>query len=338
MTERVIQHHALIALARTTIDAVIAVDREMRICLMNPAAEVAYEVEAADLLGTRLDDIPCFQSLVALAQWVITSGDSAREQAVLPSGETRWVHLLVTPEASPAGPRLALGKRSGEAGAVDPMREMVHDLKVRIASAEGFINLVETLGGLNEAQQKFIQRTHQSLNAMLTQVHEMLDVSWLETGGDLTLAQMDLSRLVRHAAGLLEGYARGSGVDLALDLPPEGCTVDGDERRLQSAVGNLIGNAIKYSPNGGPVQIVLEANSSTATFRVIDHGIGIPAEHLPRLFERFYRVRTPETHRIEGTGLGLAIVKAIVEKHGGQVLVESTSGEGSVFGFTLPLF
>jgi two-component system phosphate regulon sensor histidine kinase PhoR len=305
---------------------------------MNPAAEAAYEVEAADLLGTRLDETPCFQSLVSLAQWVITSGDSAREQAVMPSGESRWIHLLVTPEAPPSAPRLPLGKRSGDAGAVDPMREMVHDLKVRIASADGFLNLVETLGGLNDGQLKFMQRAHQSLTAMLNQVHEMLDVSWLETGGELTLGQMDLSRLVRHAATLVEGYARDCNVEISLDLPPEGCTVDGDERRLLSAVGNLIGNAIKYSPNGGPVNLVLEANTSTATLRVIDHGIGIPAECLPRLFERFYRVRAPETQRIEGTGLGLAIVKAIVEKHGGQVFVESTPGAGSVFGFTLPLF
>ena len=172
---------------------------------------------------------------------------------------------------------------------------------------------------------------------MLSQVHEILDMSWLETGGELTLCQTDLNRLVRHVASLLEGYARNSGVEFILDLPPEGCTVEGDERRLQSAIGNLIGNAIKYSPNGGPVHISVETDTTSAIFRVADHGVGIPAEHIPRLFQRFYRVRVPETRRIEGSGLGLAIVKAIVEKHKGEIFVQSEPGEGSVFGFTLPL-
>jgi signal transduction histidine kinase len=113
--------------------------------------------------------------------------------------------------------------------------------------------------------------------------------------------------------------------------------IQGDERRLQSAISNLVSNAIKYSPNGGPVYVTVVPNEKTVTLRVEDHGIGIAPEHLSYLFQRFYRVHTPETSRIEGTGLGLAIVKAIVEKHGGEVFVQSAPGEGSVFGFRLPL-
>jgi signal transduction histidine kinase len=217
------------------------------------------------------------------------------------------------------------------------MREIVHDLKVRIASAKGFIDLIDASGDLSSKQQTFAQRAHLSLTSMLSQVNEILDMSWLEAGGELDSCQTDLNKLVQRAVKELEGYARHSRVEITLDLPPEGCTVEGDERRLASAIGNLVGNAIKYSPNGGPVRVSIETNNATATFRVEDHGIGIPAEHLPRLFQRFYRVRTPETRRIEGSGLGLAIVKEIIEKHGGQVLVESTPGQGSTFGFSLPL-
>ena len=85
------------------------------------------------------------------------------------------------------------------------------------------------------------------------------------------------------------------------------------------------------------MRVSITASDQTATFRVEDHGIGIPAEHLPRLYQRFYRVRTPETRRIEGSGLGLAIVKEIIAKHGGQVFVDSIPAQGSTFGFTLPL-
>jgi two-component system phosphate regulon sensor histidine kinase PhoR len=337
MTERIIQHNALAVLARNVFDAVIAVDRDRRICLVNPVAETVFGIESDDVLGTRLDEHPVFQSLVALAQWSIASGEAAREQMVLPSGEHRWVHLLVTPEAAPGARRRPRGIcRDGEEAA-DPMREIVHDLKVRIASAKGFIDLVEASGSLGDKQRGFAQRAHLSLTSMLSQVNEILDMSWIETGGELDRCPTDLNKLVQRAVKELEGYARHAGVQIALDLPPEGCAVEGDERRLTSAIGNLVGNAIKYSPNGGPVRVWVEMNGPAATFRVEDHGIGIPAEHLPLLFRQFYRVRTPETRRIEGSGLGLSIVKAIVEKHGGQVFVESTPGQGSIFGFSLPL-
>jgi two-component system phosphate regulon sensor histidine kinase PhoR len=337
MTERIIQFSALTVLTRSVFDAVVAVDRDRRICLINPVAESVFGVNADDVLGTRLDEHPVFQPLVALAQWAIASGDTAREQVVLPTDESRWVHLLVTPEAVPSKPHLPLGVRRGEEEVADPMREIVHDLKVRIASAKGFIDLVAASGELSDKQCGFIQRAHLSLTSMLSQVNEILDMTWIETGGELDRCQTDLNKLAQRAVKELEGYARHAHVQIALDLPPEGCAVEGDERRLASAIGNLVGNAIKYSPGGGPVHVSVKADSDTAIFRVEDHGIGIPAEHLPRLFRRFYRVRTPETRRIEGSGLGLAIVRAIVEKHGGQVFVESTPGQGSVFGFSLPL-
>jgi PAS domain S-box-containing protein len=335
MTERTIQHNALTVLARTVFDAVIAVDQNMQICLVNSAAEAAYGLNEEDVLGTRLDEHAAFQSLVALAQWAITSGETAREQALLPSGETRWVHVLITPEATSDTARLPLGMRTGES--VDPMREIVHDLKVRIAAAKGFLDLVEASDELSAKQHKFMQRAHLSLTSMLSQVNEILDMSWLEAGGALDPCLTDLNKLVQRAVKDLEGFAQHSGVTITLDLPPEGCTVNGDERRLTSAIGNLVGNAIKYSPQGGPVHVSITTHNQTATFRVHDHGIGIPAEHLPRLYQRFYRVRTPETRRIEGSGLGLAIVKEIIQKHDGQVFVESVPAEGSTFGFTLPL-
>jgi PAS domain S-box-containing protein len=335
MTERIIQHNALTVLARTVFDAVIAVDRSMQICLVNSAAEAAYGLSEEEVLGTRLDEHAAFQSLVALAQWAISSGETAREQTLLPSGETRWVHVLITPEATSDTARLPLGMRTGES--VDPMREIVHDLKVRIAATKGFLDLVEASDDLSDKQKKFMQRAHLSLTSMLSQVNEILDMSWLEAGGALDLCLTDLNKLAQRAVKDLEGFAHHSGVTITLDLPPEGCTVNGDERRLTSAIGNLVGNAIKYSPQGGPVHVSITTHNQTATFQVKDHGIGIPAEHLPRLYQRFYRVRTPETRRIEGSGLGLAIVKEIIQKHDGEVFVQSVPAEGSTFGFTLPL-
>jgi two-component system phosphate regulon sensor histidine kinase PhoR len=338
MTERIIQHNALAALVRGMRDAVIVIDRDRNIRLANPTVEDLFGLTASEIVGTRLDDYPVFQSLVTLAQWAIFSGEPAREQIALSSGKTVWIHLLVAPDFEAGVPRLSLGiPHPNDGEPVDPMREIVHDLKVRIASAKGFIDLVGASGDLNDKQRGFAQRALLSLESMLSQVHEILDMTWLDAGGALNLVETDLARLVRHAVSHLEGYAHHSNVEMVLDLPPDGCLIEGDERRLESAISNLVGNAIKYSPNGGPVRVSVETEDNAAVFRVVDSGVGIPAEHIPRLFQRFYRVRTADTRRIEGSGLGLAIVKEIVEKHGGQVFVLSAPGQGSVFGFSLPL-
>jgi two-component system phosphate regulon sensor histidine kinase PhoR len=134
----------------------------------------------------------------------------------------------------------------------------------------------------------------------------------------------------------LEAYAQNQGVDLRLHLAADSCPYQGDERRLESAIYNLIGNAIKYSPDGGPVDVFVESHDGNITIQVKDQGIGIQPEHLEDIFENFFRVRTPETQQIEGSGLGLPIVKTVVAKHGGEVMVTSTPGEGSTFGFSLP--
>jgi two-component system phosphate regulon sensor histidine kinase PhoR len=113
--------------------------------------------------------------------------------------------------------------------------------------------------------------------------------------------------------------------------------VRGDALKIRQALRNLIGNAIKYTPNGGSVTLSLENESDRVNIRIQDTGYGIPASDLPNLFNRFYRVRNNGHDEIEGNGLGLAIVKSTAESHGGDVTVESEPGKGSCFTFALPL-
>ena len=105
---------------------------------------------------------------------------------------------------------------------------------------------------------------------------------------------------------------------------------------LEQAVVNLLDNAVKYSPQGQTVQLEASQENSDIVIRVRDHGGGIAAEHLPRLFERFYRVDKARSRKLGGTGLGLAIVKHIAQSHGGHATVESTPGQGSIFSLHLP--
>ena len=122
------------------------------------------------------------------------------------------------------------------------------------------------------------------------------------------------------------------------DLPNARPFVQGDKTRLEQVFNNLIGNAIKYTPPEGHIKVKLEDRGATMRIIVQDNGLGIGPDDQPHVFDRFYRVRRPETESIEGTGLGLAIVKALVEAHQGRIRLESHLGEGSSFHVTLPAF
>lgn len=119
--------------------------------------------------------------------------------------------------------------------------------------------------------------------------------------------------------------------------PHDAVRIVGDEVRLRQVILNLLQNAIKYSPKGGPVEIVVEQFNATACVRVSDQGIGIPAEALPQIFQSFYRAPNAEAYQIRGMGVGLYVVKEIITLHGGTIDVVSREGEGSTFTIKLPL-
>jgi signal transduction histidine kinase len=146
---------------------------------------------------------------------------------------------------------------------------------------------------------------------------------------------VDLTVVCRDVAEQLSPLAAVQNVRLQLELP-DGATIRGDVFSLERAVRNLIENAIHHTPAGEQIVIRTQTNPGEASVRVIDAGVGVAPEHLPHLFDRFYRVDTARTRTHGGAGLGLSIVKAIVEAHGGTVSVESKLGAGSTFTLRLP--
>ncbi|MBN2305937.1 MAG: HAMP domain-containing histidine kinase [Anaerolineae bacterium] len=331
-TLRTLSDKTLAALIDGVPEAVLAVDEEGRIVGCNRAAEAALDLLAADITGHLPAAHPHTAPLADMIRRAVTTGQPTREPLPNSGHAGHTIMVLVTPAAGPShhAPR-------SMSRLLDQMREIVHELKLPISSAKSFIDLIEATGEVNTQQAKWAERARLSLISMLSLVHELLDMAWLESGAALTLQSTDLCQLAERALAGLENYAHYREVDLSLDIPPEGCTLHGDESRLEGAITNLVSNAIKYSPDGGPVRLVIRRTADTITLRVEDRGIGIAPEHIPHLFQPFYRVQTAATRRIEGSGLGLSIVKGIVEKHGGTVFVESAPGEGSVFGFTLPV-
>jgi len=177
-------------------------------------------------------------------------------------------------------------------------------------------------------------------------VEDILNVSQLEVGtARMSFGEVHVDRLLRDAVQDIQAQADAKGVDLRLKLPPKLPTIRGDKERLSVVVANLLGNAIKYTPSGGHVELVCEVDAparpdgtpGALRIAVSDTGIGIDPVHHEKIFEKFYRVDDERVGAQPGTGLGLAIVKETVRMHGGTVTVESTPGRGSTFRVTLPV-
>jgi signal transduction histidine kinase len=165
----------------------------------------------------------------------------------------------------------------------------------------------------------------------------MLDLDRMESGRmSIRLADVDINEVM---SDVMTRAASSSSVisEFKADLDPRLPIVTGDRDRLVQVVTNLVNNAVKYSPDGGTVTLSTRSDGGFALISVTDTGLGIPADEIEHVFERFRRVRSGAAQSIPGTGLGLTIVKQIVEMHGGKIWVESAVGHGSAFHFTVPL-
>lgn len=170
---------------------------------------------------------------------------------------------------------------------------------------------------------------------LMLMINTMLDISEAETGiGRLYLEPVDLQTLLDQVVELFAGVAEDKGVTLSAERGSEDGVVEGDRRKLQRAIANLVDNAIKYTPAGGRVGLRLYREPDRVRIEIRDTGIGIEAKDLPRIFERFYRC--DESRHQAGNGLGLSLAQAIARSHGGGIAVDSSPGRGSVFSLMLP--
>jgi two-component system, OmpR family, phosphate regulon sensor histidine kinase PhoR len=209
-----------------------------------------------------------------------------------------------------------------------------HELRTPLASLRGFI---ETLQGPakddTKAKERFLAIMLDQANRMSRLVDDLLSLSRLELKAHLPPDQMvDLKPVLGHVRDSLSPLAADLGVEIRLDLPEEKIEVMGERDELVEVFENLIENACKYGQEGKVVDVVLRREPGGGTeVRVRDRGPGIPAEHVPRLTERFYRVSVEDSRSKKGTGLGLAIVKHILTRHRARLIVKSELGVGSEF-------
>ncbi len=214
-----------------------------------------------------------------------------------------------------------------------------HELRTPLTSALGNVQLLaRRLQQLGVDDERALRKTglvDEQLQRLAGLITLLLDLSRLEAGQlNITRAPLDLCALARRVAELAEGTTTKHLV--TCEAPEGPVMVLGDEMRLEQVIDNLVQNAVKYSPNGGAITLTVGRRAERVFLAVADQGVGIPAEALPRLFERFYRVPDVEARAISGMGIGLYVVREIVALHGGVVQVDSAEGQGSTFTILLP--
>ena len=222
----------------------------------------------------------------------------------------------------------------------DFVANVSHELRTPITSIKGFVETLLEDGFENRAStERFLGIVLRQVNRLEAIINDLLLLSRVERGGEEQRIETDaepLAHIVQVARETCEKKAHDKSIEIVVDCPDDlVARINGP--LLEQAVINLIDNAIKYSDAAATVRVTVAREGDFAAIRVIDNGCGIAANHLPRLFERFYRVDKARSRELGGTGLGLAIVKHIMAAHQGTIHVESVVGRGSTFTLRLPL-
>ncbi len=215
-----------------------------------------------------------------------------------------------------------------------------HQLRTPLTTITNYLAILKDgkLGPNNEEQLLAIQKSHQSTGRMVLMINELLDASRISSGRfTVNIDKVDLRSLLKKEVEQQESGAEAKQLEVvikALDSLP---IVYGDKAKLGEVLANFLDNAIMYTPEGGRIIVQAEVTNKEAIVTVVDNGVGIPKHEQKKLFKKFYRSKDARELRPDGTGLGLYVAKKVMTAHNGKVILESTPGEGSTFGFKLPI-
>lgn len=221
----------------------------------------------------------------------------------------------------------------------DMIRIASHDLRNPLAAILGYLEMLNwDMEKVDKTHQGYIANIEEAARRMQKITSDILSLERIEeTALQNTAEVFDINNLLQQTYNEHRPSAQLKHHTYEIQLPKTQVIVDADPIQLHEAIANLVGNAIKYTPDHGEVKLMLDVVEKTARIRVIDNGYGIPEEKQERLFQPFYRAKMQETETIQGTGLGLHLVKNIIERFGGTLVFKSTYKQGSTFGFDIPL-
>ena len=321
-------------------DGIFVVDNESRVTLINPAAERMLRLSKGEVQGRTFVEVVRDYELYQILQ----NCSRTREQqtgSVEVGPRKQFLGVIATPLEDKGGCLLLLQDltemRRLEKVRRDFVSNISHELRTPIAALKA---LAETLhdGAIDDPSvaKDFLGKIGAEVDRLNQMVQELGELSRIESGeAPLQKILLDVAEEIQQVAGRLKAQANRGQLSLNIDIPHTLPQAFADKDRVEQVLVNLIHNAIKFTPPGGSITISAKADDGNILVSVADTGVGIPADDLPRIFERFYKA--DKARAGGGTGLGLAIAKHVVEAHNGKVWAESIEGKGSTFHFTLPL-
>lgn len=332
-----------LSLLHAVSDPVLVLDNQLQIMMMNPAAEAAFSHTQSLLNGETLETVVGSSELSDLFtgtgktinEWVSRENKTYVPRVEVLRGDDGLVYgwLLMLRDVTQFK---KLSRNQSEF-----TRIVSHDLRSPLTAMQGFASMLQLglVGDLNEKQRHFVDKILSGINQMTALVDNIQDAGRFdpETGFyELNRSACDLGEVVKRIVDnhlLPAEKVLNIRVNVAEDVP----IINADVNMLERAIINLVDNAIKYTPDGGSVEVGVQRKNNQVVVMVKDTGLGISPEHQKRLFERHMRIPRQEHKKIKGTGLGLFIVRSVAQRHGGNAWVESQEGQGSTFYLGIPL-
>ncbi|HEY2773164.1 MAG TPA: ATP-binding protein [Candidatus Binatia bacterium] len=336
------------AVLSSMVEGVLAIDVRERVMALNAAGARLLEIDMRTAVGRTIHEVARSPDLQRVVAEALRADTVVERDVALRGDQSRFIQAHGAPVRDAGGRRIGAvivlhdvtQLRRLETVRRDFVANVSHELKTPVTSIKGFLDTL-LAGAMNDAgnAKRFLEIASRQADRLGAIIEDLLVLSRIDQESENQMIERSptsLDSVVRGAVDVCRAKAdlKGVHVEVRCDHSVQ-ARING--ALVEQALVNLIDNAIKYSDEGSLIEVEAAADDGSALLRVRDHGAGIDAEHLPRLFERFYRVDKARSRSLGGTGLGLAIVKHIVQAQGGSVEVQSRPGSGSMFTLKFPV-
>jgi PAS domain S-box-containing protein len=318
-------------------DGVMILDHERRVLLINPVMCRAFGLNAKTAVGKMVSEVTAHPDLVALVARTDQEDPLQYYEVGFPDGRVSSAQFTPIQDVGFAVTMQDITYlKEMDRVRSEFVHTVSHDLRSPLTSVIGYTELVERAGELNENQRDFLHRIQDSIQHITSLINDLLDLGSVEAGFDTRRESVQPEAILRYTLDMLQGQIKSKRLKVHTDIQSSLPAIRVNPIRLRQVLDNVVGNAIKYTNNGGDVNVSVKAEGDQIILNVRDNGPGIPAADQAHIFDKFYR-GSNISEQITGSGLGLAIVKSIVDNHQGRIWVESAEGRGSSFFIVLPV-
>ena len=336
LEQRVVELQKLETILNHIEDGVIILDPNEKLLLVNPAARRAFEIREENLIGKNVEEVISNQDLIGIISLGVASPLKYNEI----SFDDKRFYSSQYSEIPGIGMAVTLQNitylKQIEQMKNDFVSTVSHDLRSPLTAILGYIELLDRVGPINEQQRDFIRRVQSSVQSITALINDLLELGRIEAGITGEADTVPLDAALKYALDNIHLQIVEKNIFVHTDLPIRVPLIYGNPVQIRQLLDNLLGNAIKYTPEGGEIKTSINIDGGQLILKITDTGPGIPLSDQPHIFEKFFRASNVPVS-VSGSGLGLAIVKSIVDAHNGRIWVYSVLGQGSTFVVVLPM-